>query len=72
MRNRCDETWHRLRERTKGQTPSERLAAQILANEGFTENQLLAAPGNPNPQSNLTQSQLGHNQRGLVAPANVI
>ena len=34
-RNRFDETWHRLREWTKGQTPSERLAAQILIREGF-------------------------------------
>jgi hypothetical protein len=35
-RNRYDETWHRLREWTKGQTPSERLAAQILLQEGFS------------------------------------
>jgi len=34
-RNRYDETWHRLLEWTKGQTPSERLAAQILIYEGF-------------------------------------
>lgn len=33
--NRFDETWHRLREWTKGQAPSERLAAQILIREGF-------------------------------------
>jgi hypothetical protein len=33
--NRYDETWHRLREWTKGQTPSERLAAQLLIHEGF-------------------------------------
>jgi len=32
---RWDETWHRLREWTNGQTRSERLAAQILINEGF-------------------------------------
>jgi hypothetical protein len=32
---RWDETWHRLREWTNGQTPSERLAAQILISEGF-------------------------------------
>jgi hypothetical protein len=36
VRNRYDETWHRLREWTKGQTPSERLAAQILLRDGFT------------------------------------
>ena len=35
-RNCYDETWHRLREWTKGQTPSERLAAQILLQEGFS------------------------------------
>lgn len=35
-RNRFDETWHRLREWTAGQTPSERLAAQILIREGFS------------------------------------
>jgi hypothetical protein len=34
--NRDDETWHRLRDWTKGQAPSERLAAQILIYEGFS------------------------------------
>jgi hypothetical protein len=33
--NRWDETWHRLREWTSGQGPSERLAAQVLLAEGF-------------------------------------
>jgi hypothetical protein len=33
---RWDETWHRLREWTNDQGPSERLAAQILINQGFT------------------------------------
>jgi hypothetical protein len=32
---RWDETWHRLREWTNGQPASERLAVQILINEGF-------------------------------------
>lgn len=36
MINRWDETWHRLREWTNGQAPSERLAAQIILQEGFT------------------------------------
>jgi hypothetical protein len=36
VRSRYDETWHRLREWTKGQAPSERLAAQILLHEGFS------------------------------------
>lgn len=35
MTNRWDETWHRLREWTNGQAPSERLSAQILTEEGF-------------------------------------
>ncbi|WP_068818389.1 hypothetical protein [Phormidesmis priestleyi] len=35
MPNRWDETWHRLREWTNGQAPSERLAAQILLHEGY-------------------------------------
>jgi hypothetical protein len=35
MINRWDETWHRLREWTNGQSPSERLAAQILLHEGY-------------------------------------
>lgn len=35
MANRWDETWHRLREWTNGQGPSERLAAQILLHEGY-------------------------------------
>lgn len=33
---RWDETWHRLLEWTNEQGPSERLAAQVLLNEGFT------------------------------------
>ena|SRR5829696_3607058 len=36
VRTRYDETWHRLREWTKGQAPSERMAAQILLHEGFS------------------------------------
>jgi hypothetical protein len=36
MNTRWDETWHRLREWTNGQGPSERLAAQVLLAEGFT------------------------------------
>ena len=36
MASRWDETWHRLRNWTNGQSPSERLAAQILLNEGYT------------------------------------
>lgn len=35
MSNRWDETWHRLREWTNGQAPSERLAAQILLEESY-------------------------------------
>lgn len=35
MTYRWDETWHRLREWTNGQGPSERLAAQILIHEGY-------------------------------------
>jgi hypothetical protein len=33
--SRWDETWHRLREWTSGQGPSERLAAQVLLAEGY-------------------------------------
>src|SRR5690242_8489948 len=36
-RTRYDETWHRLLEWTQGQAPSERLAAQILIHEGFSD-----------------------------------
>ena len=36
-RNRYDETWHRLREWTKGQAQSERLAGQVLVEEGFVD-----------------------------------
>jgi hypothetical protein len=35
MPDRIDETWHRLRDWTLGQAPSERLAAQLLIFEGF-------------------------------------
>jgi hypothetical protein len=35
LTNRWDETWHRLRDWTNGQAPSERLAAQILLHEGY-------------------------------------
>jgi hypothetical protein len=34
---RWDETWHRILEWTNDQGPSERLAAQILLNQGFTD-----------------------------------
>lgn len=34
--HRPDETWHRLQQWTYGQAPSERLAAQILLADGFT------------------------------------
>ncbi|WP_067470359.1 hypothetical protein [Nocardia amamiensis] len=34
---RTDETRHRLLEWTQGQAPSERLAAQVLAHEGFED-----------------------------------
>lgn len=37
MSDRFDETWHRLRAWTKGQTPSERLSAQILLHEGYKD-----------------------------------
>jgi hypothetical protein len=37
MADRWDETWHRLSEWTSGQGPSERLAAQILLEEGFVD-----------------------------------
>jgi hypothetical protein len=36
LTNRWDETWHRLLEWTNGQPPSERLAAQIMLHEGYT------------------------------------
>lgn len=35
MTNRWDETWHRLRDWTNGQAPSERMAAQILIDAGY-------------------------------------
>ncbi|WP_449416601.1 hypothetical protein [Phormidium nigroviride] len=37
MTNRWDETFHRLREWTNGQAPSERLAAQILLHEDYQD-----------------------------------
>jgi hypothetical protein len=37
MSNRWDETWHRLREWTNGQGPAERLSAQVLYAEGYTD-----------------------------------
>jgi len=37
MTNRWDETWHRLREWTNCQAPSERLAAQILLHEDYQD-----------------------------------
>lgn len=36
MTTRWDETWHRLREWTNGQAPSERLAAQIIIEAGYS------------------------------------
>jgi hypothetical protein len=37
MTDRWDETWHRLREWTNGQAPSERMAAQILIDAGYDD-----------------------------------
>jgi hypothetical protein len=37
VRERSDETWHRLRDWTRGQPRSEELAAQILQSQGFTD-----------------------------------
>lgn len=37
MNTRWDETWHRLLAWTNGQGPAERLAAQLLLAEGFTD-----------------------------------
>src|SRR5262249_39734697 len=37
MRERSDETWHRLRDWTRGQPRSEELAALILLSQGFTD-----------------------------------
>lgn len=37
MSRRVDETWHRLREWTACQAPSERLAAQVLLAEGYED-----------------------------------
>lgn len=36
MSSRWDETWHRLREWTNGQAPSERLAAQLIIEAGYS------------------------------------
>ncbi len=37
MPDRWDETWHRLRDWTNGPGPAERLSAQVLYAEGFTD-----------------------------------
>ena len=37
MTLRWDETWHRLRDWTNGQGPSERLAGLVLLSERFTD-----------------------------------
>lgn len=37
MSIRYDETWHRLQQWTNAQAPSERLAAQILVDAGYTD-----------------------------------
>lgn len=47
MSNRWDETWHRLREWTNGQGPAERLSAQVLYAEGYTDVDPIHPMGGP-------------------------
>jgi hypothetical protein len=47
MTLRSDETWHRLRAWTYGQTPSERLAAQVLLDAGYVDIDPIHPRGGP-------------------------
>jgi len=59
MTARWDETWHRLREWTNGQGPSERLAAQILINEGFANVDPSHPLGGPDGGRDALSQKLG-------------
>ena len=60
MRQRWDETWHRLREWTKGQSPSERLAAQILSSEKYASVDPAHPLGGPDGGQDAKCTKEGH------------
>jgi hypothetical protein len=57
---RWDETWHRLREWTSGQGPSERLAGQILLSEGYESLDPSHPLGGPDGGRDATATKDGH------------
>jgi hypothetical protein len=60
MSMRWDETWHRLRDWTNGQGPSEKLALQVLLDQGFTE---------PDPSHPLGGKDGGHDAKVMLGGA---
>lgn len=60
MSNRWDETWHRLREWTNGQGPAERLSAQVLYAEGFTDVDPIHPLGGPDGTKDAKALKDGH------------
>lgn len=59
VRNRFDETWHRLREWTGGQTKSEMLAWQVIAADGYTRINPAHPHGGPDGRRDATCERNG-------------
>ena len=58
---RSDETWHRLQQWTAGQAPSERLAAQVLAAEGYADIDPIHPLGGPDGGKDALAKKDGRN-----------
>ncbi|MEV8437525.1 tetratricopeptide repeat protein [Actinosynnema sp. NPDC051121] len=65
MSLRWDETWHRLREWTQGQGPSERLAAQVLLADGYRNLDPSLPLGGPDGGRDALVER--HNERWVMA-----
>lgn len=55
-----EETWHRLQGWTKGSTPAERLAAHILAADGYTDIDPSHPLGGPDGARDIVCTRRGH------------
>jgi len=65
-RDRWDETWHRLREWTNGQAPSERLAAQLLIFDGYKDVEPMHPLGGPDGGTDISCTMDGLPCRAAV------
>jgi hypothetical protein len=65
MSDRWDETWHRLREWTNGHGPAERLSAQVLYAEGYTDVDPIHPLGGPDGAKDAKARR--HGERWIMA-----